>query len=80
MTLIKTVQWRRPHNEELHALYSSPYIIREIKSIRLRWAGHVARMRREAYKVLVEKSKGRRPLERPRHRWDDNIKTDLLEA
>jgi hypothetical protein len=75
-------EWRRLHNEELYALYPSPNIIRVIKSRRLRWAGHVACMgdRRGAYKALVGKSEGRRPLERPRRRWKDNIKMDLREV
>jgi hypothetical protein len=74
-----TGEWRRLHNKELHALYSSPIIIRVIKSRRLRWAGHVARMgaRRDAYRALVGKPEGRRPLGRPRRRWEDNIKMDL---
>jgi hypothetical protein len=74
-----TGEWRRLHNKELYALYSSPNIIRVMKSRRLRWAGHVARMgeRRGAYRALVGKSEGRRPLGRPRHRWEDNIKMDL---
>jgi hypothetical protein len=69
------------HNEELHNLYSSPNIIRMIKSRRMRWAGHVARMgtTRNAYRKLVGKSEGKRPLGRPRHRWVDNIKMDLRE-
>jgi hypothetical protein len=77
-----TREWRRLHDKKLHALYSSPSIIRVIKSRRLRWAGHVARMgeRRGAYRVLVGKPEGRRPLERPRRRWDDNIKMDLQEV
>ena len=63
-------------NAELHALYSSPNIIRSLKSRRLRWAGHVARMEqsRNAYRVLVGKPEGKRPLGRPRHRWEDNIR------
>jgi hypothetical protein len=69
------------HNEELHNLYFSPNIIRMIKSRRMKWAGHVARMgeKRNAYRILVEKPEGRRPLERPRRRWVDNIKIDLRE-
>jgi hypothetical protein len=72
-------EWRRLHNKELYALYSSPNIIRVIKSRRLRWAGRVARMgeRRGAYRDLVGKPEGRRPLGRPRRRWEDNIKMDL---
>jgi hypothetical protein len=74
-----TGEWRRLHNKELYALYSSPYIIRVIKSRRLRWAGHVARTResRCAYRVLVGKPEGGRPLGKPRRRWEDNIKMDL---
>jgi hypothetical protein len=70
--------WRKLHNEELHNLYSSPSII---KSRRMRWAGHVARMgeKRNVYKLLVGKPEGKRPLGRPRRRWMDNIKMDLLE-
>jgi hypothetical protein len=73
--------WRKLHNEELHNLYSSPSIIRMIKSRRMRCAGHVARMgeTRNAYRVLVRKPEGRRPLGRPRRRWVDNIKMDLRE-
>jgi hypothetical protein len=71
--------WRNLHNEELHNLYSSPSIIRMIKSKIMRWAGHVARMgeMRNAYRVLARKSEGRKPLGRPRHRWVDHIKMDL---
>jgi hypothetical protein len=67
--------------EELHDLYSSPSIIRIIKSRRMRWEGHVARMRekRNVYRLLVGKQEGKTPLGRPRHRWADNIKIDLLE-
>jgi hypothetical protein len=74
-----TGEWRRLHNKELYALYSSPNIIRVIKSRRLRWAGHVAHIgeRRGAYRALVGKPEGRRPLERLRHRWEDNIKMAL---
>jgi hypothetical protein len=65
-----TGDWRKMHSGELHDLYSSLYIIREIKSRRMRWAGHVARMGegRNMYKVLVGKPEGKRPLERPRRR------------
>jgi hypothetical protein len=65
-----TGDWRKFHNEELHNLYSSPDIIRQIKSRRMRWAGHVARMgeERKLYKVLVGKPEGKRPLGRPRRR------------
>ncbi|KAJ4436535.1 hypothetical protein ANN_16566 [Periplaneta americana] len=77
-----TGEWRKLHNAELHALYSSPDIIRNIKSRRLRWAGHVARMgeSRNAYKVLVGRPEGKRPLGRSRRRWEDNIKMDLREV
>jgi hypothetical protein len=70
-----TGKWRRLHNKKLYALYL-PNIIRVIKSRRLRWAGHVARMgeRRGAYRALVGKPEGRRPLGRPRRRWENNIK------
>jgi hypothetical protein len=73
--------WRKLHNEELHNLYSSLNIIRIIKSRRMRWAGHVARMgeKRNVYVLLVEKPEGKRPLGRSRRRWIDNIKMDLLE-
>jgi hypothetical protein len=74
-----TGEWRRLHNKELYTLYSSPNIIRVTKSKRLRWAGHVARMgeRRGAYRALVGKPEGRRPLLRHRRRWEDNIKMDI---
>jgi hypothetical protein len=77
-----TGEWRRQHNKELYALYSSTNIIRVIKSRRLRWAGHVARMgeRRGAYRALVGKPEGRRSLGRPRRRWEDNIKMGLRQA
>jgi hypothetical protein len=67
--------------EELHGLYSSPSIVRVIKARRMRWAGHVVRMGevRGAYNILVGRHEGRRPLGRPRHRWEDNIKMDLRE-
>ena len=76
-----TGKWRL-HNEELNDLYSSPNIVRVIKSRRIRWAGHVARMGEErvVYRVLVGKTKGRRPLGRPRRRWVDNIRMDLQEV
>ncbi|KAJ4448580.1 hypothetical protein ANN_10599 [Periplaneta americana] len=75
-------EWRKLHNTELQALYSSPDIIRNIKSRRLRWAGHVPRIgeSRNAYTVLVGRAKGKRPLGRPRRRWEDNIKMDLREV
>jgi hypothetical protein len=72
--------WRKLHNEELHNLYSSPSIIRIIKSRMMRWAGHVARMdeKRNVYRLLVGKPEGKRPLGRPRRSWVDNIKMDLI--
>jgi hypothetical protein len=76
-----TGDWRKLQIEELHNLYSSPNIIRIIKSRRIRWAGHVARLgeKRNTYKILMGKLQGKRSLRRPRHRWMDNIKTDLRE-
>jgi hypothetical protein len=77
-----TGEWRKLHNEELHDVYSSPNIVRVIKSIRMRWAGHVARMgdERGVYKVLTGKPEGKRPLARPRRRWENNIRMDLQEV
>ena len=68
-------------NEELHSLYRSPKLVRVIKSRRLRWTGHVARMEedRSAFKILTGKPTGKRPLMRPRRRWEDNIRMDLEE-
>jgi hypothetical protein len=68
-------EWKKLHNEELHDLYSSPTIVRVIKSRRMRWAGHVARMGevRCVYRILVGKPEGKRPLGRPRRRWEDSI-------
>jgi hypothetical protein len=73
--------WRKLHNDELHSLYSSPNIVRVIKSRRMRWAGHVACMgeRRYVYRVLIGRPEGKRPLGRPRCRWEDNIKMVLRE-
>jgi hypothetical protein len=77
-----TGEWRRLHNEELNDLYSSPNTIRVIKSRRMRWQGHVACMgeKRGAYRILVVRPEGMRPLGRPRRRWEDNIKIDLHEV
>jgi hypothetical protein len=74
-----TGEWRRLHTEELNDLYSSPNIIRVIKSRRMRWAGRVTLMGegRGAYRILVGRPEGRRPMGRPRRRWEDNIKIDL---
>jgi hypothetical protein len=73
--------WRKLHNEELHGFYSSPSIVRVIKARRMSWAGHVVRMGevRGAYNILVGRPEGRRPLGRPRRRWEDNTKMDLRE-
>jgi hypothetical protein len=77
-----TGEWRKLHNGEFHNLYSSADIIRQVKSRRMRWAGHVARMGegRNVYRVLVGKPEGKGPLERPRRRWEDGIKMDLGET
>jgi hypothetical protein len=76
-----TGEWRKLHEEELHDLYSSPSIIRIIKTRRMRWAGHVARMeKRNVYRLLVGKPEGRRALRRPRRRWLHNIRMDLVEV
>jgi hypothetical protein len=74
-------QWRKMHNGELHNLYSSADIIRQIKSRRMWWAGHVARMGegRNGYRVLVGKTEGKRPLEKSGRRWEDGIKMDVRE-
>jgi hypothetical protein len=73
--------WRKLHNEELRKFYSFPSIIRIIKSRRMRWTGHVARMgeKRNAYRLFVGKAEGKGPLGRPRRRWVDSIKMDLRE-
>jgi hypothetical protein len=77
-----TGEWRKLHNEELRDFYSSPSIIRMIESRRMRWVGHIARIgaKRNAYRLLVGKPEGRRPLGRPRCRWVDNIRMDLGEV
>jgi hypothetical protein len=73
--------WRKLQNDELHSLYSSPNIVRVIKSRRMKWAGHAARMGegRGVYRFFVGRPEGKKSLGRPRHRWKDNIKMDLTE-
>ena len=77
-----TGEWKKLHNEELSYLYSLPNILRVVKSRRMRWAGRVARMGegRDVHRVLVGKPEGKRPLGRPRLRWENNIKMDLQEV
>ena len=77
-----TGEWRSLHNEELNDMYSLPNIVRVVKSRRMRWAAHVARMGedRGVHRVLVGKPEGKRPLGRPRRSWEDNIKMDLQEV
>jgi hypothetical protein len=74
--------WRKLHNEELRDLYSLPSVIRMIKGRSMRWAGHVARLgeERNAYRLLVGRPEGRRPLRSPRRKWLDNIRMDLVEV
>jgi hypothetical protein len=76
------VRWRKLHNKELHDLYSSPSIIRIIKSRRMRWMNHVTQMgeKRNVYRLFVGKPEGRRPLGTPGHKWVDNIRMDLVEV
>jgi hypothetical protein len=75
-------EWRPLHNEELNDLYSLPNIVRVVKSRRMRWAWHVVRMGEErgVHRVLVGKPNVKRPLGRPRRRWEDNIKMDIQEV
>jgi hypothetical protein len=77
-----TREWRKLHSEELHKLYFSPNIIRQIKSRRMRWAGHVTCMEeeRKVYRISFAKPEVKRPLERPRHRWENGIRIDLGET
>ena len=81
-TLYMTGEWRKLHNEELSVLYSLLNIVRVVKSRRMKWAGHVARIGkgRGVHRVLVEKPKGKKSLGRPRRKWEDNIKMDLQEV
>ena len=77
-----TGEWRKLHNDELNDLYSSPNIVRVITSRRMGWVEHGARMgeRRGVYRVLMGRRDGKRPLGRPKRRWEDNIKIDLQEV
>jgi hypothetical protein len=77
-----TGEWRRLRNEELNDLYPSPNIIRVIKSRRMKWEGHIARMgeKRGVYRILVGRPEGKRPLGRSRRRWEDSIKIDIQEV
>jgi hypothetical protein len=77
-----TGEWRKLHNEELNDLYSLPNIVRVVKSRRMRWAGHVAHMGEDSgvHRVLVGRPEGKKPLGRPRLRWEENIKIDLQEV
>jgi hypothetical protein len=74
-----TGDWRKLHSEEFHNLYSSPDIIRQIKSRRMRWAGHVACMGEKTVQGFGGKAQGKEPLGRPRRRWEDGIRMDLRE-
>ena len=82
LSLLLTREWRKQHNEELNDLYSLPNIVRVVKLRRMRWTGHVARMGedRGVHRVLVGKPERKRPLGRPRRRWEDNIKMDRQEV